>query len=958
MKNSKERKGILAWCIALGMAFSMMSPMLCYAAESETLVLDGTEYQLETEPYESEQGLMANAKELASAFGLESSFDAENKAFTMTDEKHGEVILVHNATQFSSNGNIYDCAPYFQVENGVPMIELGFMCSMYSAAYKIDGNKIVIKTGAVSDNVARVVIDSKVTPLYIEPFKTDDGLFTSAAELASAFGLEVSYDDDDKSITFTDEKHGEVVLHDKAESFTSRGIEFECAPLFFVENGVPIIETGFFCEMYGASYDYDDTKALTIYKDTPMPDKNNNDISLMASSGTLSGTVKYSTGAPTNGLNVKLILQQNSVRYGLYGSVTRRVGENYLLGNVTLTEQEKQKSFTYDVSKYQSSTYPTYSIFYEEDNIKEYGYYNRSGLVSSLNSSPRYNKTYYDDAQHFNFNSESQMIIPIDRKYSVSGNMELTGGAAPSKGLDVGLVIQTRTDTRKNIYGGVYYNIGSTHSLGDVHFDGGENEKQYSYIIQQLYNSEYPYFTLFTVSDSGYLPQYAYYNDNGKMTKVDKNPKYNTVKYLNSRAFNVAACYTTADISLPIRGSGTAETAKAPTASISGGAVEKGTKVSLSSATSGASIYYTTDGSTPTASDTRYTVPIEINNDVTIKAIAVKSGMNNSSVSTFNYTIKKSTGEDESGSAEFEITAGSMTMKKNGETITLREAPFYDGGKIYMAVRDVADKVLECVCNWNNETRTVTYYIGSKAISYTVGDGNCRVLYDSTYVNIVDLLGKIGKRTELSGSTVKAYDDGTTAKGALLTVGEVSGKAGQLIDVPIKLTQNPGVAIIGFNVNYDSSKMTLVTAELGDIFTGNFDCNIAKVPYMFNVYDTNDKKNDGTLVTLTFEMKSDCPEGSYDITLTGQEAFNIEEDDVELTLKNGKITVRNVLLGDVNGDGVFNKKDLLRLAKHFSGYDVQIDEAAADVTGDGKVTQKDLLRIAKYFSGYAVEFGK
>ena len=48
------------------------------------------------------------------------------------------------------------------------------------------------------------------------------------------------------------------------------------------------------------------------------------------------------------------------------------------------------------------------------------------------------------------------------------------------------------------------------------------------------------------------------------------------------------------------------------------------------------------------------------------------------------------------------------------------------------------------------------------------------------------------------------------------------------------------------------------------------------------------------------------------------------------------------------------KKDLLRLAKHFSGYDVAMDMKAADVTGDGKVTQKDLLRLARYFSGYNV----
>ena len=57
--------------------------------------------------------------------------------------------------------------------------------------------------------------------------------------------------------------------------------------------------------------------------------------------------------------------------------------------------------------------------------------------------------------------------------------------------------------------------------------------------------------------------------------------------------------------------------------------------VSITTATVGATIYYTTDGSTPTTSSTEYTVPLTENiSNVTIKAIAVKEGMITSTVSS------------------------------------------------------------------------------------------------------------------------------------------------------------------------------------------------------------------------------------------------------------------------------------------------------------------------------------
>jgi hypothetical protein len=57
--------------------------------------------------------------------------------------------------------------------------------------------------------------------------------------------------------------------------------------------------------------------------------------------------------------------------------------------------------------------------------------------------------------------------------------------------------------------------------------------------------------------------------------------------------------------------------------------------LTMSTATAGATIYYTTDGSDPTTASTVYTSPIPFMQNGTIRAIAVKEGMDNSTVSEF-----------------------------------------------------------------------------------------------------------------------------------------------------------------------------------------------------------------------------------------------------------------------------------------------------------------------------------
>lgn len=68
------------------------------------------------------------------------------------------------------------------------------------------------------------------------------------------------------------------------------------------------------------------------------------------------------------------------------------------------------------------------------------------------------------------------------------------------------------------------------------------------------------------------------------------------------------------------------------------GEVTSGTSVTLSTATDGASIYYTTDGTDPTSSSTLYSSPIVITATTTLKAVAIMNGVSGL-VSTATYTV-------------------------------------------------------------------------------------------------------------------------------------------------------------------------------------------------------------------------------------------------------------------------------------------------------------------------------
>jgi hypothetical protein len=85
-------------------------------------------------------------------------------------------------------------------------------------------------------------------------------------------------------------------------------------------------------------------------------------------------------------------------------------------------------------------------------------------------------------------------------------------------------------------------------------------------------------------------------------------------------------------------------TVATPTFSPGGGSYSTAQQVTISGATSGATVHYTTDGSTPTGSSPVYGGAITISSTTTLKAIAVKSGSTDSAVATATYTIGSTSG--------------------------------------------------------------------------------------------------------------------------------------------------------------------------------------------------------------------------------------------------------------------------------------------------------------------------
>ena len=200
--------------------------------------------------------------------------------------------------------------------------------------------------------------------------------------------------------------------------------------------------------------------------------------------------------------------------------------------------------------------------------------------------------------------------------------------------------------------------------------------------------------------------------------------------------------------------------ARAATPTFKSTNVDGGKKITITS--SGATIYYTTDGTTPSTYSEKYTSSgIIVSESCTIKAIAVRSGYSNSAVATALVTISKL------GLPSYEnTTSGSKTVIKLSNSIS---------GCTYYYTTDGSDPEpkTSSSCKKSTGSITVTQAGTIKVIACKAGyaPSNVRSItvkgpeMTAPVPSYTDVMGgkKVTLKSSISGATIYYTTDGTYA---------------------------------------------------------------------------------------------------------------------------------------------------------------------------------------------------
>lgn len=281
-----------------------------------------------------------------------------------------------------------------------------------------------------------------------------------------------------------------------------------------------------------------------------------------------------------------------------------------------------------------------------------------------------------------------------------------------------------------------------------------------------------------------------------------------------------------------------------PAISLDAGAVYYGTETSISCATDGASIHYTTDGATPTSSSTTYSSSIAINSAQTIKAIAVKDGWTASDVASAAYTIKNP------AVPTFSIAAGAVVRNT---VVTISSAA---GTTIYYTTDGSdADTGTDAESNSVNVTIDAAKTIKAIAVdpvlnmssevsaSYTIVQ-----VATPTFSPVAGMITK-GSTVTLScateGATIHYTRDGSTPTSSSPTYSSA-----------ITINFNQTIKAIAVKDNYIDSEVASASYTISD---GNESVTFA------DVYKNNDLAEtvNGTDVSYTFALGSGSSDPKY-----------------------------------------------------------------------------------------------
>jgi regulation of enolase protein 1 (concanavalin A-like superfamily) len=288
-----------------------------------------------------------------------------------------------------------------------------------------------------------------------------------------------------------------------------------------------------------------------------------------------------------------------------------------------------------------------------------------------------------------------------------------------------------------------------------------------------------------------------------------------------SSTLNVATSTTTPAGSFTITATGTSGTLShsttvtlvvnplpqvaAPTFNPGGGTYSAAQSVTISTTTAGATIRYTTDGSTPSeTAGTLYSGPVTIGNTTTLKAIAYKSGMSDSSVSSATYTISL----PQTAAPTFSPGGGSYT---SAQSVTI--ATTTSGASIRYTIDGSTPS--ETAGTLYSGPVTISSSTTLKAIAYASGFSDSSVASANYTINLPQVAAPTFSPAGGNYSSAQSVAISTTTSGASIrytTDGSTpSETAGTLYSGPVTISSTTTLNAIAYESGMADSSVSSAT---------------------------------------------------------------------------------------------------------------------------------------------------
>ena len=318
-----------------------------------------------------------------------------------------------------------------------------------------------------------------------------------------------------------------------------------------------------------------------------------------------------------------------------------------------------------------------------------------------------------------------------------------------------------------------------------------------------------------TNSSENYISPLGHTVSTGTWSRVsDKNYKWTGTASSVTFTPNSAIRITTVTVTYAASSS---TTCADPSFSVEEGNFIEDFNLELSCTTEGASIYYTTDGTNPTTSSTLYNNenPIAISATTTVKAFAVKAGLDNSQIVSATYTkVEPVT----TTTIDFETNNLSLYVKWKFENIGIHTATITaHGGSYYGSNVNSGDNATQTASITSKEAianpQVLRFYISKESTNTTESTWNVAVSDDnSVWTDVASF-----DATDMSkGEWLKCEADLTSYTNVYVRISYAGSGAKRAID-DIEFITPPTYASLQALVAAEVDAGTIVVVSFSDI---------------------------------------------------------------------------------------------------------------------------------------------